>query len=248
MMPFVRCLLAVLILPLLAQAGDGEVFFESKVLPILQSRCYECHSQTHKIKGGLALDSKSGWQSGGDHGAAIIPGDLDQSHLIKAIRYLDPEMEMPPKGKLAADEVALLERWVAMGAPDSRVSGPSKKPRVIDLAEGRKFWSYQPIRNPQPLSVKNTSWPLTEVDRFILAKQEAEGLHPAPDADAYTLLRRISLDLTGLPPTPQMMAGLRSGDVEKWSGTQSSPSSSPPLHFSTSPLLTRPQLIAAIKR
>ncbi|MBL9144293.1 MAG: DUF1549 domain-containing protein [Verrucomicrobiaceae bacterium] len=203
-------------------------------MPILQSRCYECHSQTHKIKGGLALDSKSGWQSGGDHGAAIIPGDLDQSHLIKAIRYLDPEMEMPPKGKLAADEIALLERWVAMGAPDSRVAGPSKKPRVIDLAEGRKFWSYQPVGNYEPPSVKDTSWPQTDVDRFILAKQEAEGLSPAPEADAYTLLRRISLDLTGLPPTPQMMAELRSGEVKKSRGIQASPSSSPPFHLSTS--------------
>ncbi len=198
-----RCLLAVLFLPLLAQARDGAAFFESKILPILQSRCYECHSQSHKVKGGLALDSKSGWQTGGDHGAAIIPGDLDKSHLIKAIRYLDPEMEMPPKGKLQAEEIALLEKWVTLGAPDPRASVESRKSRGIDLAEGRKFWSFQPIRDHQPPTVKDTSWLLTKVDHFILAKQEAAGLHPAPDADAYTLLRRVSLDLTGLPPTPE---------------------------------------------
>jgi hypothetical protein len=92
-------LLAILLVPLLIQAEEGESFFDSKVLPILQSRCFECHSHTHKIKGGLALDSKNGWQTGGDHGAAIIPGDLTKSHLIKAIRYLDPEMEMPPQGQ-----------------------------------------------------------------------------------------------------------------------------------------------------
>lgn len=202
----IRHLFAVLILPLLAHASDGEVLFDSKVLPILQSRCYECHSETHKIKGGLALDSKAGWQLGGDHGPAIVPGDLGKSHLIRAIRYLDSEMEMPPKGKLTAEEIGLLERWVAMGAPDSRVPGSSRKPRVIDIAEGRKFWSYQPIRDHQPPIIKDPSWPLTSVDRFILAKQEAAGLDPAPDADAFTLLRRVSLDLTGLPPTPEKIS------------------------------------------
>ena len=226
-------LLAILLVPLLIQAEEGESFFDSKVLPILQSRCFECHSHTHKIKGGLALDSKNGWQTGGDHGAAIIPGDLTKSHLIKAIRYLDPEMEMPPKGKLPATEISTLEQWVSMGAHDPRAPLVTAKARVIDLTEGRKFWSYQPIRDHQPPMVKDTTWPLTDVDRFILAKQEAAGLHPAPDADAYTLLRRVSLDLTGLPPTPQMMAELKSGEVEKSRGIHAPPSS-PPLYLSTS--------------
>src|SRR5690349_1108301 len=82
-----------------AHAGDDMAFFESKVLPLLQSRCYECHSHEKKIKGGLALDLKSGWQTGGDNGPAIVPGDVAKSHLIAAVRYTDPEMEMPPKGK-----------------------------------------------------------------------------------------------------------------------------------------------------
>ena len=179
-------------------------FFESKVLPVLQSRCYECHSQSHKIKGELLLDSKAGWQKGGEHGPAIIPGDLGKSRLITAVRYADPDLEMPPKGRLPADEIALLEKWVGMGAPDSRTSAAvAKKARVIDLAEGRKFWAFQPVLETAPPSVKDTAWPLNNVDRFILARQEAAGLAPIADADRHTWLRRVSLDLTGLPPTPE---------------------------------------------
>jgi hypothetical protein len=182
-------------------------FFESKVLPLLQQRCYECHSHEKKIKGGLALDLKTGWQTGGDNGPAIIPGDLVKSHLIQAVRYADPEIEMPPKGKLAASEIEVLEKWVAMGAPDSRVAKVTdKKARVIDIAAGKKFWAFQPVRDAQAPAVKNTSWPLDNVDRFVLAKLEASGLSPNADADAYTWLRRVSLDLTGLPPTPEAIS------------------------------------------
>ena len=179
-------------------------FFESQVLPLLQQRCYECHSHEKKIKGGLALDLKLGWQTGGDHGPAIVPGDLTKSHVIEAVRYTNPDMEMPPKGKLAASEIEVLEKWVAMGAPDSRVSqAAAKKTRVIDFEAEKKFWAFQPVRDARVPAVKDTAWPLDAVDRFLLAKLEAAGLRPAPDADAYTWLRRVSLDLTGLPPTPE---------------------------------------------
>ena len=182
-------------------------FFESKVLPLLQSRCYECHSHEKKIKGGLALDLKTGWQTGGDNGPAIIPGDLVKSHLVQAVRYADPEMEMPPKGKLAASEIEVLEKWVAMGAPDSRVAKVAdNKARVIDIEAGKKFWAFQPVRDAKAPAVKNRSWPSNDVDGFILAKLEAAGLTPNADADAYTWLRRVSLDLTGLPPSPQDIA------------------------------------------
>ena len=185
------------------RAEDGMVFFESKVLPLLQQRCYECHSHEKKIKGGLALDLKSGWQTGGDNGPAIIPGDLMKSHLVQAVRYADPEMEMPPKGKLLASEIGVFEKWVAMGAPDSRVAKVAAKARTIDIAAGKKFWSFQPVRDAKSPAVKNTSWPSDDVDGFILAKLEAAGLTPNADADPYTWLRRVSLDLTGLPPTPE---------------------------------------------
>ena len=187
-----------------AHAEDGMAFFDAQVLPLLQSRCYECHSHEKKIKGGLALDLKSGWEVGGDHGPAIVPGDLSKSHLVEAVRYQNPEMEMPPKGKLAAREIEIFEKWIAMGAPDSRLGAvASKPPRVIDLEAGKQFWAFQPVRNPPPPAVKDSRWPLGHTDRFILAKLEAQHLTPAPDADDYAWLRRVCLDLTGLPPSPQ---------------------------------------------
>ena len=186
----------------MARADEGMAFFESKVLPLIQQRCYECHSHEKKIKGGLALDLKSGWQTGGDNGPVIIPGDLAKSHLIQAVRYTNPETEMPPKGKLAASEIEVLEKWVAMGAPDSRVAKVAeKKTRVIDVEQGKTFWAFQPVRDAKAPAVKNTSWPVDDMDGFILARLEAAGLTPNADADAYTWLRRVSLDLTGLPPT-----------------------------------------------
>ena len=199
-----------------ARAGDDMAFFESKVLPLLQSRCYECHSHEKKIKGGLALDLKSGWQTGGDSGPAIVPGDVAKSHVISAVRYTTPEMEMPPKGKLSASEIEIFEKWVAMGAPDSRVKQTvAKSARVIDVEEGKKFWAFRPVQNVKAPEVRQAGWPLNPVDRFILARLEANGLTPAPDADAYTWLRRVSLDLTGLPPTPEDLARFDASPVSR---------------------------------
>jgi len=195
--------MALSLLPLLSvttHAADS-AFFDSKVLPILQQRCFECHSHGTKIKGGLALDSRSGWEQGGDNGPAVKPGELEASLLIKAVRYVDAEFEMPPKGKLAASEIAILEEWVKTGAHDPRVSGTAKAKKGIDLAAGRQFWAFQPIRDPSPPKVKNTSWPLDPLDRFILAKQEPKSIQPASDAAPLIWLRRVSLDLTGLPPS-----------------------------------------------
>ncbi|MBE7496381.1 MAG: DUF1549 domain-containing protein [Verrucomicrobiaceae bacterium] len=195
-----RRVLSCLLFTISAHAEDGTAFFEAKVLPILKQRCYECHSHESKIKGGLALDSKSGWQAGGDHGAAITPGNVSKSLLVEAVRYTNPDMEMPPKGKLTASEIEVLEKWVAIGAPDPR-SGAVSKASSIDIEAGKQFWAFQAVRDSQPPSVKNTNWPVNDVDRFILAKQESSGLTPAPDAEAHTWLRRVHLDLTGLPPT-----------------------------------------------
>lgn len=200
MKPLLLSSLCLSLLCLSTQAADS-AFFDSKVLPILQQRCFECHSHGSKIKGGLALDSRSGWEEGGDNGPAIKPGQVEASLLIKAVRYVDAEFEMPPKGKLAASEIAILEEWVKSGAHDPRVSGTAKTKKGIDLAAGRQFWAFQPVRNPSPPKVKNTKWPLDPLDRFILAEQESKGIQPASDATPLTWLRRASLDLTGLPPT-----------------------------------------------
>ena len=241
-------LVACLLLAVSAHAEDGTAFFESKVLPLLKSRCYECHSHESKIKGGLALDSKSGWQAGGDHGAAIMPGNVSKSLLIEAVRYANPDMEMPPKGKLAASEIEVLEKWVAMGATDPR-SGTVTKASGIDFEAGKQFWAFQPVRDARPPAVKNTRWPLGDVDRFILAKQESAGLTPAPDSDPHTWLRRVYLDLTGLPPTPEeveaFMAELRQADnqtrrkSDKEKGQASGISLSPPRIVSLSPAYAR---------
>jgi hypothetical protein len=176
-------------------------FFDSKVLPILQKRCFECHSHGTKIKGGLALDSRSGWVEGGDNGPAIQPGEVETSLLVKAVRYIDAEFEMPPKAKLPAAEIAILEEWVKLGAPDPRATGAGKVKKGIDLVEGRKFWAFQPVGDPSPPRIEDAPWPLDPLDHFIRSKQEQEGISPVADADRYTWLRRVSLDLTGLPPS-----------------------------------------------
>ena len=187
-------------------ADDDNAYFEAKVLPLLQKRCYECHSHEKKIKGGLALDSRSGWEHGGDNGRAIEPGDLEKSLLIKAVRYTDSDLQMPTKGKLPAEEIAILEQWVKQGAADPRVTVASGKKRVIDIEEGRKFWAFQPVADPALPAVKDAAWPLDPLDRFILAKLEPASLRPVADADRYTWLRRVSLDLAGLPPAPTEIA------------------------------------------
>lgn len=204
--------LFLLIIPSAAMADEGTAFFEAQVLPILKNRCYDCHSHEGRIDGGLALDSKEGWADSG----SIVPGNIAKSRFSQLLRTGDPAKQMPPKHRLPDLEIAMLETWIAMGAPDPRVSATSgKKKPVIDIEAGKKFWSYQPVRDQQPPKVKDASWTLTNVDRFILAKQEAAGVHPADDADRYTWLRRVSLDLTGLPPTPEMMAQFAVGRSDR---------------------------------
>src|SRR4051794_36104922 len=122
---FARLILLAAVLPcaLLASSGcaaEADVFFESKVRPILADRCYECHSAAKKVKGGLRLDTKEGWQTGGDSGPALVPGTPDKSLLIEAIRYGDLDMQMPPKKKLPEEEIAVLEQWIREGAFDPR--------------------------------------------------------------------------------------------------------------------------------
>jgi hypothetical protein len=178
-----------------ATDAKGIEYFEKQIAPILKRRCYQCHShESGKAKGGLVLDSRHGWEKGGSEGPAIVPGKPDKSLLLEAVRY--ESYEMPPKKKLPDSEIALLEKWIAMGAPDP---WNSKNPK-IDL---QKLWALQPIKKPVVPTVKDVKWPRDEIDAFILARLEHEGLGPSSDADRYTLLRRVTFDLTGLPPTPQ---------------------------------------------
>ena len=187
-----------------ADPGDTE-FFEKKIRPLLTERCLECHSPEKKVKGGLRLDSREGWQTGGDSGAAIVPGKPDESLLIKAVRYRDKDLAMPPKKKLSADEVATLEQWVKMGAPDPRTAASTvaKKQVGLSIEDGKKFWSYIAPKKSAPPEVKDSAWPRGAIDRFILAKIEEKGLHPAKDAAPEVLVRRIYYTLTGLPPSAE---------------------------------------------
>jgi cytochrome c553 len=177
-------------------------FFETKIRPVLVNNCYKCHSgQAEKVRGGLLLDSREGLLKGGDTGPAIVPGDPEKSLLIKAIRYTDPDLQMPPKDrKLADDEIANLAAWVKMGAPDPRMGALAQK---SGKDSGTNHWAWQKLTKPPVPTVQDASWPKTPIDNFILAKLESKGLKPNPPADKGTLIRRATFDLIGLPPTPE---------------------------------------------
>src|SRR6266571_4443088 len=185
---------------------EGIEFFEKKIRPVLESNCYRCHSATaKKLQGGLMLDSREGMLKGGNSGyGVIIPGDPDNSLLIKAIRYNDSKLQMPPTGQLPSEQVKDFEAWVKMGAPDPRVASASSQAawQPYDLSEARKFWSFQPVKDPPLPEVNNKAWARSPIVRFILAKLESKGLKPVGDADKRTLIRRATFDLTGLPATP----------------------------------------------
>lgn len=183
--------------PAFAASPDDLEFFESRIRPILVERCYGCHSKEEKIKGDLLLDSRDGWMVGGTIGPAIVPGDLEQSLFIEAIRYETEDLAMPPKGKLPNHEISLLEEWVKRGAPDPRVDESVMPKETIDLEAGRQFWSFRPVDPVDPPAVRQEDWPRTDSDRFLLARLEDAGLAPAKDAEPAPLLRRLAYDLTG---------------------------------------------------
>jgi hypothetical protein len=179
----------------------GVEFFEKKIRPLLSERCYECHGPA-KQRGGLRLDSLAAIRKGGDRGPPLVPGDPDKSLIIRAVGYADQDLRMPPKGKLPDQAVADLKTWIKMGAPGPKDTGSTAVANTFDMAERLKHWAYQPVRADPLPDVKQRDWPLTPIDNFILAKLEAAGLAPAPSADKRTLLRRVTFDLIGLPPTP----------------------------------------------
>ncbi len=188
-------------------------FFEKNVRPLFVKHCYKCHSSKAKeLKGGLNLDLKQGWIKGGDTGPAIVAGKPDESLLIESIRY--DELEMPPDGKLPAAAIAVFEKWVATGAADPRVNvtkTPNKNPG-IDFEKARRFWAFQLPKPHRAPNIQNNTWPLDDIDRFILARLEARGLSPNQDADKSTWLRRVTFDLTGLPPTVDEIAAFQADE------------------------------------
>ncbi len=180
-------------------------FFESNVRPVLANRCFSCHGPEMQ-KSKLRVDSLAGLLQGGKSGPALMSGKPDESLLIQAIRHGE-SLQMPPRMKLPAREIADLTAWVKMGAP-----WPNAKPTVVKAeAEDSEpvftmaqtgHWAFQPVRKPKTPAVKNQAWARSPIDAFILAKLDEKGLTPAPAVDARTLIRRVYFDLIGLPPSP----------------------------------------------
>ncbi|MEO6223419.1 MAG: PSD1 and planctomycete cytochrome C domain-containing protein [Vicinamibacterales bacterium] len=191
-----------------AVAAQSAEFFEARVRPILVASCYECHAEA--AKGDLRVDSREALLQGGESGPAIVVGDPDKSLLIQAVRQSDPTAPRMPKGKskLRPEEIEILAEWVRAGAawpvnakPATAAAAPAK---VMEITPAhREFWSVRALARPVVPSVKSTSWPRTDIDRFILARLEKDGLRPVAAADKLALIRRVTLDLTGVPPTPE---------------------------------------------
>ena len=194
--------------PVLAESptfSDEDIaYFERKIRPLLSQHCYSCHSLDAKVlHGELLLDSSAGLQRGGESGPFIVSGNPEESLLIQAVRYQDG-LEMPPKGKLPEAKVADLIAWVKRGAPMPSISEElAFHDQQIDFEQGKKFWSFQPVVEQELPLVKKIEWPQQRIDYFTLASIEEAGLHPAKVADRATLIRRLTFDLTGLPPTPE---------------------------------------------
>jgi len=191
------------------ESPQSAEFFEAKIRPLLVRHCYECHAE--KAEGDLRLDSREAMLIGGEGGAVIIPGDPENSLLIQAVRHTPGVSRMPRDGAtLRPDEIEALVAWVRAEAPWPASATPAMSDALAPVTSRgmvvtdahRAFWSIQPLARPVVPTVTNTAWPKTDIDRFILAKLEGEGLAPMAPADKLTLLRRVTLNLTGLPPTP----------------------------------------------
>lgn len=195
-----------------SKAADSErfQFFESRIRPILAAKCYSCHSSKAKdIKGDFLLDTRHGIRKGGaSKRDAVIPGDIEGSQLIEAIRYANEKLQMPPKGRLPDSEIADFEKWVGLGAPDPR-DGISKLPREI---AAENHWAWKRMLKHSLPEVKAADWPGDPLDHFVLVKLEAKGMRPNPEADRRTLIRRATYELTGLPPTPAEIAAFLKDD------------------------------------
>jgi hypothetical protein len=179
-------------------------FFEKKVRPVLVNNCYNCHSANTNAKGGLRVDDRNGLMQGGAKGPAVVPGQPEKSLLIRAVEHANDKLKMPPMKHLAEEDIAVLKTWIKDGAAWPKVEVPASLGKsTADYQKLRKeHWAWQPLRATRVPAVNDTAWSRSDSDRFIRARLEEKGLKPVGDADAITLIRRITFDLTGLPPTP----------------------------------------------
>ena len=178
-------------------------FFEKKVRPVLVENCYNCHSANTNARGGLRVDDRNGLIQGGDRGPAVIPGQPDKSLLMQAIRHTHAQLKMPPKEHLSDEQIADVARWIQEGAawPEVRHSLPVGKPNPQYDKLRREHWAWQPLRSSQPPEVSSSKWARDSIDHYILAKLDQQKLKPVEDAEPLALIRRLTFDLTGLPPT-----------------------------------------------
>jgi hypothetical protein len=195
-------------------------YFEKKVRPILVNRCYNCHSDAFKEAGGLRVDVGIAIFSGGNDGPVIIPEHPEKSLLIERVRNADPKKRMPQEttGALPPEEIAVLEQWIKDGAawPDETEKLPQTPARIAAKYQSlRSYWAWQPLTNPVVPTVADHSWSSAKIDRFLLAKLEEKKLAPVKDVDPVTLIRRVSYDLTGLPPTPTQVKAFEQDHSEQ---------------------------------
>lgn len=187
----------------------GEVHFRQQVLPILESRCFACHSHATEISGGLALDYASGWREGGDRGPAIVPSDPEKSLVVHAIERRTSELAMPPEDPLPPEEIEILRRWIAEGAHDPRAVPPSTS---LDTS----WWSLQPISNPPTPTIAPDAIACNPIDAFIAAHHASQSIIPSAPATRRNLLRRLSVDLLGVLPTPEEYQSFEQDTAPEW--------------------------------
>ncbi|MCC6507953.1 MAG: DUF1549 domain-containing protein [Pirellulaceae bacterium] len=182
-------------------------YFEKQIRPVLVEKCYECHSAATESSGGLVLDSKPGWQRGGDSGPAIDLKQPDASRLLKAMEYAEPDLKMPPDGRLPADVIQHFKQWIADGAVDPRDVEPVGKAKASGLSVERaqEHWSYRPVTEPKVPALPAMHDARNAIDAFLLSKLAESDIEPTGEVDPRSLLRRLTFDLHGLPPTPEAL-------------------------------------------
>ncbi len=185
-----------------AEVQAGREAFELRVRPVLEEHCVECHGGG-RPKAGLDLSSPGGIAAGGDRGRLLEPGDAEHSLLAIALGYRDPELLMPPEGRLADAEIEGIRAWIDAGAHLPEGGAAAQREDDFDLEARAQHWSFQPITDPEPPAVRDLRWAADPIDAFVLASLEDAGLHPAPAAAPESWLRRVTFALTGLPPTPE---------------------------------------------
>jgi mono/diheme cytochrome c family protein len=190
-----------------AGGASGVEFFEKRIRPLLVDSCFKCHSESaDKVKGGLLLDSRAAALKGGDSGPAIVPGKPDQSRIVEALGWTNPDLQMPPRKQLSPAQIADITAWIAAGAEWPETSSPAGSPRSRETSlqeKGRRHWAFQPVRTEVPPAVSNDRTPVNPIDAFIDSKLKDHGIVASAPSDRRTLIRRVYYDVTGLPPSPE---------------------------------------------